>query len=91
MLKLFAVDPETERGVRDIIDLFAFYGVVAVVQLGRIVLLDHLVIACSLEADAFDLLERDVLDRVGDGEPAAASRLRASWVTASTTLPPISS
>ena len=72
LLKLLAIDPKPQGGVRDEVNLLAVHGVIAVVQLGRIVLFDHLVIACSLKTDTFDIFERNVLDCVGDSEPIVA-------------------
>ena len=66
--EFLAVDPQPQRGVGDIIDFFAVHGVIAVVQLFRVIFLCQLVIACAPEADAFDLLLGNFFHGVGDGE-----------------------
>ena len=67
-LKFFTVDPQPQRGVRDVINFFAAYGVIAVVQLFRIIFFRQLVIACAQEADSLNFRLRNLLYSVGDGE-----------------------
>ena len=55
--KLFFIHPQPQRGVGDIIDFFAVHGVIAVVQLFRIIFFRQLVIACAPEAEPVSALQ----------------------------------